>query len=86
MWLLKKDSAMGKPCYRSGTGSGRANYNNGVIVAYGPVEDPQIAIGIVIEYGGGGSYAGPLVADIFNAYFFEQSGTLTSTQENTLLE
>ena len=64
----------------------RKYYTNTMMIAYGPVEDPQIAIGIVIEYGGGGSYAGPLVADIFNAYFFEQSGTLTRTQENTLLE
>lgn len=64
----------------------RKYYTNTMMIAYGPVEDPQIAIGIVIEYGGGGSYAGPLAADIFNAYFFEQSGTLTSTQENTLLE
>ena len=35
------------------------------IIAYGPVEDPQIAVGIVVEYGGGGSRAGELVADIF---------------------
>ena len=27
-----------------------------------------------MEYGGGGSRTGELVADIFNAYFFERSG------------
>ncbi|MGN0706979.1 MAG: penicillin-binding transpeptidase domain-containing protein [Faecalibacterium sp.] len=52
------------------------HYTNTMMVAYGPVEDPQIAIGIVIEYGGGGARAGNLVADIFNAYFALQDGTL----------
>jgi penicillin-binding protein 2 len=59
---------------------------NTMMVAYGPVEDPQIAIGIVIEYGSAGAKAGQLVADIFNDYFFEQSATLTSSAEGTLLE
>ena len=51
-----------------------------MMVAYGPVEDPQIAIGIVIEYGGGGARAGNLVADIFDAYSALQNGTLTLPQ------
>lgn len=69
------------------TASGKVtHYCNTMMVAYGPVEDPQIAIGIVIEYGSSGSKAADLVADIFNAYFFEQSGTLTETQTGTLLE
>ena len=46
------------------------------MIAYGPAEDPQIAIGIVVEYGGGGARAGNLVADIFNAWFAMQDGTL----------
>lgn len=52
------------------------HYDNTMMIAYGPVEDPQIAIGIAIEYGGGGSRAGNLVADIFDAYFACQSGEL----------
>ena len=47
-----------------------------MMIAYGPAEDPQIAIGIVVEYGGGGARAGNLVADIANAYFAMQDGTL----------
>ena len=58
-------------------GSTRKHYTNTMMVAYGPVEDPQIALGIVIEYGGGGARAGNLVADIFDAYFALQNGTLT---------
>ena len=64
----------------------RQYYTNSTIIAYGPVEDPQIAVGIVVEYGGGGSRTGELVADIFNAYFFERSGGMTPVQEGQLLE
>lgn len=57
------------------------HYNNTMMIAYGPVEDPQIAIGIVIEYGGGGARAGNLVADIFNAWFALQDGSLQWEEE-----
>jgi penicillin-binding protein 2 len=57
-----------------------------MMIGYGPVEDPQIAFAIAIEYGGGGSRASNLVVDIFNAYFFAQSNTLQPVQEGTLLE
>jgi len=67
-------------------GSRRQYYTNSTIIAYGPVEDPQIAVGIVVEYGGGGSRTGELVADIFNAYFFERSNGMTPVQEGQLLE
>ena len=58
-------------------GSTRKHYTNATMIAYGPVEDPQIAIGIVVEYGGAGARTGQLVADIFNAYFAMKNGTLT---------
>ena len=64
----------------------KKQYCNTMMIAYGPAEDPQIAIGIVIEYGSAGAKAGQLVADIFNAYFFEQSNTLAAEQEGTLLQ
>ena len=57
-------------------GSTYKHYTNTTMIAYGPAEDPQIAIGIEVEYGGGGARAGNLVADIFNAYFAMQDGTL----------
>ena len=47
------------------------------MIAYGPAEDPEIAIGIVVEYGGAGARTGQLVADIFNAYYAMKDGTLT---------
>ena len=57
-------------------GSTYKHYTNTTMIAYGPTEDAQIAIGIVVEYGGGGARAGNLMADIFNAYFAMQDGTL----------
>ena len=58
-------------------GSTLKHYTNATMIAYGPAEDPRIAIGIVVEYGGAGARTGQLVADIFNAYFAMQNGTLT---------
>ena len=49
---------------------------NTMMVAYGPAEDAEIALGIVIEYGGGGARAGNLVADIFDAYYAMKDGSL----------
>mgnify|MGYP002580131884 CR=1 FL=1 len=65
------------------TGSTRKHYTNATMIAYGPVEDPQIAIGIVVEYGGAGARTGQLVADIFDAYFAMQNGTLTVDEPET---
>ena len=58
-------------------GSTRKHYTNTMMVAYGPAEDAEIALGIVIEYGGGGARAGNLVADIFDAYYAMKDGSLT---------
>ena len=58
-------------------GSTYKHYTNAAMIAYGPAEDPEIAIGIVVEYGGAGTRTGTLVADIFNAYYAMKDGTLT---------
>ena len=58
-------------------GSTRKHYTNTMMIAYGPAEDAEIALGIVIEYGGGGARAGNLVADIFDAYYAMKDGSLT---------
>ena len=51
-------------------------YLNAMMVAYLPADDPEIAIGITIEYGGYGARTGDLVVDIANAYFAMKEGTL----------
>ena len=44
--------------------------DHGLFVAYAPVEAPRIAVGVVIENGGGGSRAAaPVARKIFDAYF-----------------
>ena len=58
-------------------GSTYKHYTNAAMIAYGPAEDPEIAIGIVVEYGGAGARTGQLVADIFNVYYAMKDGTLT---------
>ena len=58
-------------------GSTYKHYTNAAMIAYGPAEDPEIAIGIVVEYGGAGARTGQLVADIFNACYAMKDGTLT---------
>ena len=54
-----------------------------MMIAYLPADDPEIAIGISIEYGGYGARAGDLVVDIANAYFAMKDGTLTTTVPDT---
>ena len=58
-------------------GSTYKHYTNAAMIAYVPAEDPEIAIGVVVEYGGAGTRTGQLVADIFNAYYAMKDGTLT---------
>lgn len=58
---------------------------NGTIVVYAPVEDPEIAIGIVLENSGSGAAAAYLARDILDAYFFDNTGTLEPETTNTLL-
>ena len=46
------------------------HYTNSVLIGYGPADDPQFAAAIVLEYGGGGSNAAPVmraVAEWWNA-------------------
>ena len=65
---------------RSETYAPGKHYLNAMMIAYLPADDPQIAIGISIEYGGYGARAGDLVVDIANAYFAMQDGSLPATE------
>jgi penicillin-binding protein 2 len=51
------------------TGREAEESSNGLFICYAPVEDPQIAIVVVIEKGVWGSYAAPVAKKILNAYF-----------------
>ena len=66
---------------RSETYASGKHYLNTMMVAYLPADDPQIAIGISIEYGGYGARTGDLVVDIANAYFALKDGSLAQQAE-----
>ena len=66
---------------RSETYAPGKHYLNAMMVAYLPADDPEIAIGISIEYGGYGARVGDLVVDIANAYFAMKDGTLEKQAE-----
>ena len=66
---------------RSETYAPGKHYLNAMMVAYLPADDPEIAIGISIEYGGYGARVGDLVVDIANAYFAMKDGTLAAQAE-----
>ena len=66
---------------RSETYAPGKHYLNAMMVAYLPADDPQIAIGISIEYGGYGARVGDLVVDIANAYFALKDGSLAQQAE-----
>ena len=66
---------------RSETYASGKHYLNAIMVAYLPADDPQIAIGITIEYGGYGARTGDLVVDIANAYFALKDGSLAQQAE-----
>ena len=67
---------------RSETYASGKHYLNAMMVAYLPADDPQIAIGITIEYGGYGARTGDLVVDIANAYFALKDGSLAQQAED----
>lgn len=66
---------------RSETYAPGKHYLNAMMVAYLPADDPQIAIGVTIEYGGYGARTGDLVVDIANAYFALKDGSLAQQAE-----
>ncbi|MBN2853805.1 MAG: penicillin-binding protein 2 [Clostridia bacterium] len=51
------------------TGREANESSNAVFICYAPIENPQIAIAVVIENGVWGSYAAPVAKDILNEYF-----------------
>ena len=42
---------------------------NSVLIGYAPADDPQIAVAVVLEYGGGGANAAPILRAVLDAVF-----------------
>ena len=70
---------------KTGTAETGGELSNGCFVAFAPYDDPQIAVGVVIEQGGGGANPAPIARDIINSYFSSASTSATVVGENTLL-
>ncbi|SDN57430.1 penicillin-binding transpeptidase domain-containing protein [Acetanaerobacterium elongatum] len=60
-------------------------YPNSVFITFAPVDNPQIAIAVVIEKGWHGYTGAPVARDIYNAYFAEKQSTTALPKEETLL-
>lgn len=45
------------------------HYVNSVLIGYAPADDPQIAVAVVLEYGGGGANAAPILRAVLDAWF-----------------
>ncbi len=59
--------------------------SNAVFVAFAPYDDPEIAIALVVERGGGGSDLGLIVAELLDYYFTSQQSLQQLPEENALI-
>ncbi|MGL5972350.1 MAG: penicillin-binding transpeptidase domain-containing protein [Oscillospiraceae bacterium] len=57
---------------KTGTPQAPSGSNNGSFIAFGPYDDPEIAVAAIVEHGGEGYYVSPMVREIFDAYFFDK--------------
>lgn len=66
------------------TAEGKKLYNS-AMVAYGPVEDPELAIGIIVENGNYGVQLAEMVKDIFDSYYVSRAETMSPQKNGELL-
>lgn len=83
-------SAFGSYPIRVGSKTGSPeNYGNkaanAVFTAIGPLEDCNLSVAAVVEYGFNGNKAAPIVKSIFDKYFFDESESNSPLVENELL-
>lgn len=71
---------------KTGSAQVSSGSSNGIYVGYAPYDNPQIAVAVVVEHGGGGGNASYIARDIFWEYFFGgKNEEATVPQENILL-
>ncbi len=72
-------------CSKTGTAQvSEDTVNNAVFIAFAPMEDPEIALAVVVENGANGYYLAEVARDIFNWYFTRQPEA-APIPENTLI-
>jgi penicillin-binding protein 2 len=60
---------------KTGTAENPGGEDHSVFIAYAPAEDPQVAVGIIVENAGFGSQAAAPIASLMIEQFFR--GTVT---------
>ena len=69
-----------KTAGKTGSAQVASGSSNGLYIGFGPSENPQIAVAVVVEHGGSGGNASRIGRDIFEQYFFGK-GETSGTQE-----
>ncbi len=60
--------------------------NDGIFICFAPVEDPEIAIAVVIERGGSGAGCAPVARSILETYFSIKGASDVTETEGSLLK
>ncbi len=72
---------------RDGSEQGAVVRNQALFVAFAPLEDPRIAVAVVVEAGGSGSRtAAPLVRQIIDAWLLRDKAKETAANESDLIQ
>ncbi|MCL2739705.1 MAG: penicillin-binding transpeptidase domain-containing protein, partial [Oscillospiraceae bacterium] len=71
---------------KTGTATISKSEVNAVFVAVAPLDKPEIAIAVVVEKGGHGSYAAPIAKDVLDAYFDTSSVVAPMNKIGSLLQ
>ena len=70
---------------KTGTAQVPGGSSNATFICYAPMDDPQIAVAIMIEHGGEGSQLGYFAKDIIEQYFAQKNTGDTIVQDNILI-
>jgi penicillin-binding protein 2 len=69
---------------KTGTSQNPKGEDNSIFIAFAPVDDPKIAIAVIVEYAGfGGSHAGPIANLLIERYLKRE--TISKSVENYVL-
>ncbi len=70
---------------KTGTATVSTGNDNGIFVAFAPLDDPQIAVVSVVEHGGHGSYLGSIAKAVFDKYLIADTEIDKIAKRNTLI-
>ena len=70
---------------KTGTASVSSGTANALFVAVAPLDNPQIAIAIVVEHGGHGNYVAPIAKNIISYYMQLDAKTDAAIPKNTII-